>query len=439
MAQPHRVVIVGGGFGGLQAAMTLRHAPVEVTLVDRRNFHLFQPLLYQVATGGLSPANIASPLRSVLERQRNARVVLGEVQGFDVEGRRVLLDEGTALPYDTLVLATGSSHHYFGHEEWARVAPGLKTVEDATAIRRRILVAFEEAEREPDDAARQAWMTFVIVGGGPTGVELAGAIGELAHWTLRNEFRSIDPSKSRILLVEAGERILPTYPPDLAERAVGSLKRLGAEVMTGAMVTDVRTEGVTLKRSGEGGGPGEGGGQTAEERIASRTVLWAAGVAASPLGKLLAEACRVQTDKPGRVPVGPDLTAPGHPEIFVIGDLALAKGKDGKPLPGVAQVAIQEGRYAARRIGARLAGLDTPPFRYRDLGTMATIGRAAAVAVIGPIKLSGYPAWLVWLFIHLTWLVQFENRILVLVQWAWNYLTRNRSARLITGGSDTSA
>jgi NADH dehydrogenase len=426
MTQTHRVVIVGGGFGGLQAAMTLRHAPVEVTLVDRRNFHLFQPLLYQVATGGLSPANIASPLRSVLGRQRNARVVLGEVQGFDVAGRRVLLDEGGTLPYDTLVLATGSSHHYFGHEEWSRIAPGLKTVEEATTIRRRILVAFEEAERSPDQDTRDAWMTFVIVGGGPTGVELAGAIGELAHWTLRNEFRSIDPSKSRILLVEAGERILPTYPSDLAERAVGSLKRLGAEVMTGAMVIDVRHDGVTLKRS-------------AEERIASRTVLWAAGVAASPLGKLLAEACGVQTDKPGRVPVGPDLTAPGHPEIFVIGDLALAKGRDGKPLPGVAQVAIQEGRYAARHVAARLAGRDTPPFRYRDLGTMATIGRAAAVAVIGPLKLSGYPAWLVWLFIHLTWLVQFENRILVLVQWAWNYLTRNRSARLITGGGDPTA
>jgi NADH dehydrogenase len=428
MAQPHRVVIVGGGFGGLQAAMTLRHAPVEVTLVDRRNFHLFQPLLYQVATGGLSPANIASPLRAVLGGQKNARVLLGEVQGFDVAGRRVLLDKGGTLPYDTLVLATGSSHHYFGHEEWSRIAPGLKTVEDATTIRRRILMAFEEAERAPDGAARQEWMTFVIVGGGPTGVELAGAIGELARWTLRGEFRNIDTSKSRILLVEGGGRILPTYPADLAARAVRSLQRLGAEVMTGALVTGVRPDGVTLKLSG--------GGQATEERIPSRTVLWAAGVAASPLGKRLAEACGVATDRTGRVPVGPDLTVPGHPEIVVIGDLALTKGRDGEPLPGVAQVAIQEGRYVARHLEARLAGRDTPPFRYRDLGTMATIGRAAAVAVIGPLRLSGYPAWLVWLFIHLTWLVQFENRILVLVQWAWNYLTRNRSARLITGSGD---
>ena len=424
MASTHRVVIVGGGFGGLQAAMTLKNAPVEVTLVDRRNFHLFQPLLYQVATGGLSPANIASPLRSVLGRQRNARVLLGEVLGFDVAERRVLLDEGTSVPYDSLVLATGSSHHYFGHEEWSQVAPGLKTVEDATIMRRRILQAFEEAERAPDPASRDAWMTFVLVGGGPTGVELAGAIGELARWTLRRDFRAIDPAKARILLVEGGPRILPAYPPDLSERAVRSLHRLGAEVMTDALVTDVRPDGVTLKHGGR------------EERIVSRTVLWAAGVAASPLGRRLAEACGVATDKTGRVPVGPDLTVPGHPEIFVVGDLALVKGADGQPLAGVAQVAIQEGRDAARRIAARLQGRDTPPFRYRDLGIMATIGRAAAVARIGRLRISGYPAWLVWLFIHLMWLVQFESRILVFVQWTWNYITRNRSARLITGGKD---
>jgi NADH dehydrogenase len=424
MAQAHRVVIVGGGFGGLQAALTLRHAPVEVTLVDRRNFHLFQPLLYQVATGGLSPANIASPLRSILGRQRNARVLLGEVLGIDVDGKRVLLDENGSLPYDTLVLATGSSHSYFGHDQWSRVAPALKTVEDATTIRRRILAAFEEAERAPDLPERNSWMTFVLVGGGPTGVELAGAIAELARWTLHGEFRNIDPAKARILLVEGGPRILPTYPPELAEKAAASLRRLGAEEMCGAMVTDVRPDGVTLKRGGK------------EERVASRTVLWTAGVAASPLGKRLADDCGLQTDRTGRVAVGSDLTVPGHPEIFTIGDLAVAQGKDGTPLPGVAQVAIQEGRYAARLVAARLRNHSLPPFRYRDLGSMATIGRAAAVAQIGKLRLSGYPAWLVWLFIHLTWLVQFENRILVLVQWAWNYLTRNRSARLITGGRD---
>ena len=418
----HRVVIVGGGFGGLQAALKLGRAPVETTLVDRRNFHLFAPLLYQVATGGLSPANIAAPLRAVLRRQRNTQVLLGEVQGFDVAGRRVLLADGGEVPYDSLILASGSRHHYFGHDAWEAVAPGLKTVEDATAMRRRILLAFEEAEKAATPEERAAWLTFVLVGGGPTGVELAGAIGELAHWTFRGNFRRIDPGRARILVVEGNDRILPTYPPDLSAKAVRSLERLGAEVMTSALVTDVRPDGVTVRRDGR------------EERLASRTVLWSAGVAASPLGRRIAEACGAPTDKAGRVLVQPDLTIPGHPEIFVIGDLAVVPGADGQPLPGVAQVAIQEGRHAARLIAARLDGRTLPPFRYNDLGIMATIGRAAAVAVIRGVHLWGYPAWLTWLFIHLTWLVQFESKLLVLVQWGWNYLTRNRSARLITGG-----
>ena len=418
MGASHRVVIVGGGFGGLQAALSLRRTPVDVTLVDRRNFHLFQPLLYQVATGGLSPANIAAPLRAVLRDQENARVLLGEATGFDLAGRRVLLADG-AIPYDTLVIATGSRHHYFGHDEWERQAPGLKTVEDATAIRGRILRAFERAERAQDPAERAAWLTFVIVGGGPTGVELAGAVGELAHMTFRRNFRAIDPRVARILLVESLDRVLPTYPAALSARAAASLQRLGVTVRVATLVTDVRADGVTI-RSGD-----------ASDRVAARTILWAAGMTASPLGRLVADAAGARTDRAGRVLVGPDLTVAGHPGIFVIGDLAVIDG--GAPLPGVAQVAIQQGRYAAALIGARLAGRTLPPFRYHNLGNMATIGRAAAVADLGWLRLSGYPAWLVWLFIHLLWLVQFESRILVLVQWTWNYLTRNRSARLITG------
>ena len=420
MAQAHRVVIVGGGFGGLQAALSLARAPVEVTLVDRRNFHLFQPLLYQVATGGLSPANIAAPLRAVLRDQANARVILGEVTGFEPAGRRVLLGAAT-IPYDTLILATGSRHHYFGHDDWEPLARGLKTVEDATAMRSRILSAFESAEREPDAAARVPWLTFVVVGGGATGVELAGAIAELAHDTFRRNFRAFDPAAARIILIEGDARVLPSYPPDLSEKARASLRRLGVEVLTGALVTAVGDRGVTLKRAG------------AEESIAARTVLWAAGVLASPLGRALAAATGVATDRAGRVPVGDDLTLPGHPEILVVGDLALVRGPGGAPLPGVAQVAIQEGRHAARLVAGRLRGAAIPAFRYRDLGSMATIGRAAAVAQIGRWRVSGYPAWLVWLFIHLMWLVQFESRLLVFVQWTWNYLTRNRSARLITG------
>jgi NADH dehydrogenase len=420
---PHRVVIVGGGFGGLEAARRLRKARAEVTLIDRRNFHLFQALLYQVATGGLSPANIAAPLRALVKRQKNTRVVLGEVVDLDIEGRRVILSDGE-VPYDTLVLAAGARHHYFGHVDWEQHAPGLKTVEDATEIRRRILLAFEAAEREPDPKRREAWLTFVVVGAGPTGVELAGAIAELAHHTLRSNFRTFDPASARILLLEAADRVLPPYPPTLSAKAARYLARLGVTVRTNVMVTDVRADGVTI-RAGE---------QT--EAIAARTILWAAGVQASPLAKVLVEQTGAQLDRAGRVIVAPDCTVPGHPELFVIGDMAHFPGENGQPLPGVAPVAIQQGAYVAKLIRARLEGDPAPaPFRYIDYGKMATVGRAAAVADLGWMRFGGFFAWLLWLFIHLIRMVQFENRLLVLLQWAWNYFTRNRSARLITGES----
>jgi NADH dehydrogenase len=420
MADAHRVVIVGGGFGGLSAALHLKRAPVEVTLIDRRNFHLFQPLLYQVATGGLSPANIASPLRALLRRQKNTRVLLGEAIAVDVAGRRLILSDG-AVPYDTLVLAAGSRDAYFGHDEWERLAPGLKTVEDATQVRRRILLAFEAAERETDLVKVREWLTFVLVGGGPTGVEMAGAVAEIAHHTLRGNFRSIDPRAARIILLEGGERILPAFPPGLSAKAAKSLERLGVTVRVGALVTDVGPEEVTVKT------------RDGIERIRARTFLWSAGVRASPLGPALAKAAGVETDRSGRVTVGPDCSVPGHPEIFVIGDLANCKGADGKPLPGLAPVAMQQGRYVARLIAARLRGQSLPPFKYRDKGTLAVIGRNAAVANLGWVRLGGRLAWLAWLFVHLLYLVEFENRLLVMVQWGWNYFTRNRAARLITG------
>jgi NADH dehydrogenase len=420
MDTPHQVVIIGGGFGGLYTTRHLARAPVQVTLLDRRNFHLFQPLLYQVAMGGLSPANIASPLRGVLRRQRNARVLLAEAIDIDPVNRRVILSDGN-VPYDTLVVATGATHHYFGHPEWEKLAPGLKTIEDATDIRRRVLLAFEAAERETDPDKRQAWLTFIIVGGGPTGVELAGAVGELAHYTLRHNFRSSDPARARILLLEGVERVLPTYPPGLSVRAAVQLAGLGVTVRTGTLVTDVRP-GAVVVRTGQ---------QT--EQIGARTVLWAAGVDASPLGRALARATGVKLDRAGRVMVEPDLTVAGYPQIFVIGDLANFSHQGGKPLPGVAQVAMQEARYVAELIQRRLRGHTLPPFRYRDLGSMATIGRAAAVADLGWIRFSGYVAWLAWLFIHLISLIQFESRVAVFLQWAWAYFTRNRSARLITG------
>ena len=419
MPNTHRVVILGGGFGGLYAARTLKRAPVQVTLVDRRNFHLFQPLLYQVATGGLSPANIATPLRKILKRQRNARVLLGEATGLDPLGRRVILSDGD-LSYDTLVVALGSSHHYFGKDGWSRLAPGLKTIEDAIEIRRRILIAFERAERASDQGRIRSLLTFVVVGGGPTGVELAGALAEIARDTLSHEFRSIDPSHARILLVEGSPRVLSAYPPDLSEKAVRSLRRLGVEVRTGGVVTDIQPDAIVM-RSGE---------QT--ERIPAATVLWGAGVQASPFSKVLAETAGTTLDRAGRVDVEPDLSLPGHPEILVIGDQARFAHELDSPLPGVAQVAMQQGAYAARLIRNRLRGRTTPPFRYRDYGTMATIGRHAAVADICGVRFAGYVAWLAWLCIHLVQLVQFENRLLVFAQWAWNYFTFNRAARLIT-------
>jgi len=419
MASPHRVIVVGGGFGGLNVVHKLRRAPVQVTLIDRRNFHLFQPLLYQVATGGLSPANIASPLRAVFRRQANAEVVLGEVTHIDAAEKKVILRDAQ-ITYDTLVIATGVSHQYFGHDEWEPFAPGLKTIEDATAIRARVLTAFEEAERERDLARTRAWLTFVIVGGGPTGVELAGMLCELANETLRGNFRHINPADAEILLIEAADRLLPGYPVKLSAKAAHSLEQLGTLVRVNTRVTDIQDGLVTV----------ESGGQT--EVIATHTVLWAAGVQASPLGKALADSTGVALDRAGRVMVEPDCSVARHPEIFVIGDLANLRCSDGKPLPGVAQPAIQEGRYVAKLIAARLKGKSLPPFEYRDLGSLATIGRHAAVADLGRLKLSGWLAWWIWLLVHLLNIVQYQNRVLVLIQWAWNYFTRNRSARLIT-------
>jgi NADH dehydrogenase len=416
----HRVVIVGGGFAGLNAARSLRRAPVAITLVDRRNFHLFQPLLYQVATGMLSPANIAAPLRWIVERQANCEVLLGEVRDIDVVNRLVSLD-GVQIPYDTLVVAAGARHSYFGHLEWERFAPGLKTIEDATEIRRRLLVAFELAEREPDARGRRSLLTFVIVGGGPTGVELAGAMAEIARHSIRHEFRRIDPSEAQILLVEAAERILPAYPADLSAKAQQSLERLGVVVRTNTKVSAVESDHVVVEWGG------------ARERLATQNVVWAAGVEASPLARELAAATGAALDRAGRLEVEPDLTLPGHPEIFVLGDMATYSHQTGKPLPGVAPVAIQQGRFAARLVASRLRGRRPPKFHYRDRGNLATIGRSAAVADFGKLHFSGFVAWMLWLVVHLINLVSFRNRLLVLVQWGWNYFTYDRSARLITG------
>jgi NADH dehydrogenase len=417
----HRVVILGGGFGGLSAAQHLKGALLQVTLVDRCNYHLFQPLLYQVATGSLSPANIASPMRHILKRQKNTEVLLAEATHIDAANRRVLFSDGS-IEYDTLIVATGSSHQYFGHDEWEKFAPGLKTVDDATHMRRRILLAFEAAERETDPEKLQEWMTFVIVGGGPTGVELAGALGEIANDTLRQDFRRIEPSKAQIILVEGADHVLPVYPPKLSQAAQTMLERLRVTVRTGAFVTDVQERFVTIQAGGR------------KEQIPTRTVLWAAGVLGSPLGRILAKETGAPIDKAGRIIVEPDLSIPGHPEIFVIGDLANFSHQTGKPLPGVAQPAIQQGRYVAKRITQRLRGeTDYRPFHYFDKGNLATIGRGAAVADLNWAQLSGLPAWLIWIFIHLLYIVQFQNRLLVMLQWGWLYISYDRSARLITG------
>lgn len=417
-AEAHRVIIIGGGFGGLSAAKTLRRANVQITLIDKRNFHLFQPLLYQVATGGLSPADIASPIRSILKRQKNTRVLLGEVVDILPDKKIVVIEDGTELPYDTLIVAAGARHHYFGHEQWEEFAPGLKTIEDAQEMRRRVLTAFEEAERETDPEKQREWLRFVIVGGGPTGVELAGSISELARHTLKGNFHRIDPASAEILLIEGMERVLPPYPPDLSEKASRALQNLGVEIHTDTFVSQATPTSVTLRRGDQ------------ETVIATRTILWGAGVKASPLGKILSERAGVELDKAGRVKVQPDLTVPGCPDIFVIGDMMFLE-QDGKPLPGVAQVAMQGGAYAGKLIQRRLKGQPLPPFRYWNKGDMAVIGRRAAVADLKRLHLSGFPAWLLWLFIHLMYLVGFENRLIVFIQWAWNYLTRNRRARLI--------
>ncbi|MCU1239171.1 MAG: FAD-dependent pyridine nucleotide-disulfide oxidoreductase [Candidatus Solibacter sp.] len=419
----HRVVIVGGGFGGLYAAKSLKRAPVAVSVIDRRNFHLFQPLLYQVATGALSPGEIASPLRVVLRNNRNTEVLLGEVTDLDVENRRVILRDGEA-PYDDLIIATGATHFYFGHDEqWAPLAPGLKTVEDATEIRSRLLVAFERAEREHDAAKRRAWLNFVIVGGGPTGVELAGALGEIANDTLRHDFRHIDPREAHIVLVEGEPRVLPSFPPDLSAKAEQQLIALGVQARTAARVTAIDPDGVTVKTGDR------------EERIATHTVLWAAGVRASRMGKVLAERAGAQLDKAGRVIVEPDLSVKGHPEIFVIGDLASFNHQGERQLPGVAPVAMQEGRYVANLIRDRVEGKAAPAaFHYFNKGNLATIGRNKAVAEFGKLHIAGFLAWFTWVFVHLMYLVEFDNRVLVLTEWVHNYITRNRGARLITGG-----
>jgi NADH:ubiquinone reductase (H+-translocating) len=422
MGQSSKVVIVGGGFGGLYVAKALGRAPVSVAVIDRRNFHLFQPLLYQVATGALSPGEIASPLRVVLKNHRNTEVLLGEVVDLDVANRRVILRDGD-VSYDYLVVATGATHHYFGNDQWEAVAPGLKTIENATEIRSRLLLAFERAEREPDPAERRAWLNFVIVGAGPTGVELAGALGEIANDTLRHDFRHIDPREAAILLVEGEPRVLPTFPADLSAKAEQQLIALGVSARTGARVTQIDGDGVTVTVNGR------------EERIATHTVLWAAGVRASRLGKVLAERAGAQLDRAGRVVVEPDLTVTGHPEIFVIGDLSSFTHQDSKPLPGVAPVAMQQGRYVAKAIRGRVSGDgQAAPFHYFNKGNLATVGRNKAVAEFGKVHIAGFPAWFLWVFVHLMYLVEFDNRLLVFTEWVYNYFTRNRGARLITGG-----
>ncbi len=418
-----RVVIIGGGFGGLYAALSMRRLPIKITLIDRRNFHLFQPLLYQVATGALSPADVASPLRSVLKRQKNTRVVMGEVIDIDISGGKVIMSDGQ-IEYDVLIVAPGSHHHYFGNDNWEPLAPGLKTIEDATEIRRRILLAFEKAERERDPQIIKELLTFVVVGGGPTGVELAGALGEIAHRALKEDFRRINPEQAGIFLVEGNDRILIAYPPSLSDKAQKALeKKFGVTVLTKTQVIGVEPNRVKIKND------------RTENFIPARTVLWAAGVKSSHLGKIITEKTGAALDKAGRVKVNNDLTVPGYPEIFVIGDLANIDDGHGQPLPALAPVAMQEGRYLAKLLGNRLKELPTKPFHFHNHGTMATIGRNSAVADLGWIRFGGYLGWLAWLFIHLMYIVEYENRLLVLVQWAWNYFTGNRTARLITGGS----
>ena len=426
MEQRHRVVILGGGFGGLNAAQKLKRAPVDVTLIDRRNFHLFQPLLYQVATGSLSPGEIAAPLRGVLSRQKNAQVLLGEAADIELDAKRVILRDGAAFPYDSLIVSTGSQTSYYGNDDWRQWAPSLKSVEEATAIRHKILYAFECAERSNNEEEARAWLTFVIVGAGATGMELSGALAEIANETLKNDFRHINTREARILLMEGGPRVLSAFPEDLSAKAEKLVSDLGVEVTKNVMVTCIDADGVTYKSGDE------------SKRLPAKTVLWAGGVTSNEFGRKLSERTRAETDRSGRIKVNPDLTIPGYPDIFIVGDLALSVGEDGKPLPGVAQVAIQGGAYAAKTVRARLEGKkDTKPFRYFNKGDMAVIGRAAAVANIFGLHLAGLFAWLTWLFVHLIYIVEFQSRVLVFVQWGFEYLTFSRGARLITGTAAT--
>jgi NADH dehydrogenase len=411
---PH-VLILGGGFGGLYAARALQHADVRITVLDRHNYHLFQPLLYQVATAALNPSDIAAPIRGILHRQRNVSVVLGEAASIDAKSNRVTLSDGTTIDYDFLIVATGATHSYFAHPEWERIAPGLKTIDDALEIRRRVLFAFEAAERETDPARQAAWLTFVVVGAGATGAELAGALSEIARQTMIRDFRHINPSSARVLLVEGKERVLPTYPPELSRKAQRQLEHLGVEVMTNAVVTSLSEKEVRI----------------GDATVPTRTVLWAAGVQASPLARTLG----VPLDRAGRVVVEADLSIPEHPNVFVVGDLAASKQKDGSFVPGVAQGAIQGGGHAAKNIERTLAGKPRLPFRYNDKGSLATLGRAAAVGTIKGVKLSGFVAWFAWLAIHILFLIGFRNRFLVISEWAWAYFTAQRGARLITGGA----
>jgi NADH:quinone reductase (non-electrogenic) len=429
----HRVVVVGGGFAGLYAVRALRHAPVDVTLIDRRNFHLFQPLVYQVATGALTPGEIAAPLRGVFKRDENIRVVLGEVTGFDLAEKRVFVEGSPAgraerqFSYDSLIVAGGSSYSYFGRDEWRPRAPDIKTVESALEVRRRILTAFEAAEDESDPSAQTAWLSFVVVGAGPTGVELAGQIAEIARDTLRRDFRSVDTRAARIYLVEMADRVLPLFPERLSRAAARALEQLGVTPTPSHKVVDIDEDSVTLA------GP-----EDEVVRLPAKTVIWAAGVVASELAGALAAAAGVDVDRAGRISVGPDLSVPGHPEVFAVGDMALPHRADGTPapVPGLAPVAIQQGTYAARAITTRLAGRRPRPFRYRDKGNLATIGRARAVADIKGLQISGLAAWLIWLLVHLFYLVGFQNRLVIVLRWSFSFVTKGRGARLITAEHD---
>lgn len=416
MADRQRIIILGGGFAGLYTARGLKHVDADITLVDRHNYHLFQPLLYQVAMAGLNPSDIAAPIRGVLGKQKNVSVILGEATAVDVANKRVQLADGASLAYDHLVVATGATHSYFGHPEWERFAPGLKTIDDALEIRRRVLLAFEAAEREPDPEKQRMLLTFVVIGAGPTGVELAGALSEIARKTMIRDFRNIHPEHAKIVLIEGRERVLPVYPPSLSENARKQLQELGVDVILDAIVTDVTDHDVKI----------------GDRVIPTATVLWGAGVQASPLARSLG----VPLDRAGRVLVEPDLTIPGHKDVFVLGDLAAAKQHDGSFVPGVAPAAIQAGQHTALNLERAVEGQPLRPFKYRDKGSLATIGRAAAVADFGRIRFGGFLAWMAWLIIHIFFLIGFRNRFLVITQWAWAYLTYQRGARLITGKSD---